>query len=149
MRYGELRVELTRKLPYLNGVLNEGLRLGNPAPIRVPVNTAPGGLQFGETYVPGNVELKVPFRVNLKDSRWFPKGDRFNPERWTGEMPELLVTNESKILIAKTVHEFNILPGDQYDEDKFVQGTKEYMGALLPSLYLKYVPRVEGNRKSS
>lgn len=60
-----------------------------------------------------------------------------------------LVTNESKILIAKTVHEFNILPGDQYDEDKFVQGTKEYMGALLPSLYLKYVPRVEGNRKSS
>lgn len=104
MRYGELRVELTRKLPYLNGVLNEGLRLGNPAPIRVPVNTAPGGLQFGETYVPGNVELKVPFRVNLKDSRWFPKGDRFNPERWTGEMPELVRDRRAFIPFCYGVH---------------------------------------------
>ncbi|XRM45029.1 hypothetical protein ABZX51_008131 [Aspergillus tubingensis] len=167
---GELTVESTRKLPYLNGVLSEGLRLGNPAPIGVPVKTPPGGLQFGDTYIPGNVEVKVPFRITLTDSRWFPKGDRFIPERWTGEMPELvrdrraftpfgygvhscvgkqLVTNELKILIAKTVHEFNILPGDQYDEDKFIEGTKEYMGALLPSLYLKFVPRVEGNRTSS
>ncbi|PWY79000.1 cytochrome P450 [Aspergillus eucalypticola CBS 122712] len=71
---GELTVESTRKLPYLNGVLNEGLRLGNPAPIGVPVKTPHGGLQLGETYVPGNVEVKVPFRVTLKTLDGSPRG---------------------------------------------------------------------------
>ncbi|GKZ31406.1 hypothetical protein AbraIFM66950_011983 [Aspergillus brasiliensis] len=79
----ELTVELTRKLPYLNGVFNEGVQPGNPAPIWVPVKIPPGGLHLGDTYIPGHVEVKVPFRVTLADSRWFPKGDCFNPERCT------------------------------------------------------------------
>jgi cytochrome P450 len=45
---------------WLNGVINEALRLHPPVPSAVQRTTPPEGIQIGETYVPGNVNVWCP-----------------------------------------------------------------------------------------
>ncbi|PYI02741.1 cytochrome P450 [Aspergillus sclerotiicarbonarius CBS 121057] len=157
-----LTVETTRTLPYLNAVINEGLRLGYPAPSGIQAMTAPGGIQVGDTYIPGNVEVKVPSLLLMTDPRYFPMGECFIPERWTGEMPELirdrrayipfgygahscvgkqLALNEMRVVVARAVHEFNISLGEHYDDDEFLEKRKDFLAVQLSPLYLKFSPR--------
>lgn len=49
-----------QNLSYLNGVINESLRLHPPVPGGVFRQSPPEGLQIGNHYIPGNVNLLVP-----------------------------------------------------------------------------------------
>lgn len=158
----ELTVETTRGLPYLNAVTNEGLRLGYPIPSGIPAVTPLEGIHFEDAYVPGSVEVKVPSQILMTDPRYFPEGECFIPERWTGEMPGLIrdrrayipfgygahscvgkqvALNEMRLVIARAVREFTISLGDLYDDDQFLEETKDYIAVQLKSLYLKFSPR--------
>jgi cytochrome P450 len=46
---------------YLNGVINEGLRLHHPAPSGFPRLTPQEGIMIDGTFIPGNVIVSSPF----------------------------------------------------------------------------------------
>jgi cytochrome P450 len=45
---------------WVNGVINETLRMHPPVPSAIQRTTPPEGIQIGETYVPGNVNVWCP-----------------------------------------------------------------------------------------
>ncbi|KAI4265999.1 MAG: hypothetical protein L6R38_009019 [Xanthoria sp. 2 TBL-2021] len=69
-------------LPYLEAVLNEGLRICNPIPGGLPRVTPEGGDTYCGIYIPGGTRLaNRTFAVN-RSTRYFTNPDRFVPERW-------------------------------------------------------------------
>jgi hypothetical protein len=53
-------VPALQSLHYMNGVINEALRLHPPVPGGVFRQTPPEGLQVGDRFIPGNVNLLTP-----------------------------------------------------------------------------------------
>ncbi|VUC30184.1 unnamed protein product [Clonostachys rosea] len=77
------------KLPLLNAVINETLRLHPPVPSGVQRVTPPEGLQIGKHFIPGNTIVQVPTHTMCRDERNFASPNDFIPERWTTN-PELV-----------------------------------------------------------
>jgi len=63
---GDFSASSLRNLPYLNALINESLRLNHPVPSGVQRMTPPEGLTIGTTYIPGNVNIIVPFYSILR-----------------------------------------------------------------------------------
>ncbi|KAJ5715322.1 Cytochrome P450 [Penicillium malachiteum] len=79
---GMLEMQDLAKLPLFNGIINEGLRLHYAGPSGFPRITPPEGIKVGGTFIPGNVNVKVPFYTVFRDERNFRNPDEFIPERW-------------------------------------------------------------------
>ena len=69
-------------LPYLDGIINEVLRLKPAVPSGVQRVTPPEGLYIDEVFVPGNLLVRVPLYTVSRDPRYFEEPDEFRPERW-------------------------------------------------------------------
>ncbi|PKX89091.1 cytochrome P450 [Aspergillus novofumigatus IBT 16806] len=80
---GKIDSDTLAKLPHLNGLINECLRLHYPGPSGFPRKTPPQGVYIGEKYIPGDVLVKVPFHTLFRDERNFERPEEFIPERWT------------------------------------------------------------------
>lgn len=156
-----LTVDTTKNLPYLNAVVNEALRLFNPA-FGVQANTPPSGLEVCGVYLPGNCQVIVPHLALMTDERYFPLGEQFIPERWTGERPELLLDkrayipfgygvhscvgkplalNEMRLTISRVAREFDIVFGESYDEGRFEEEIRHHIVVKLGALHLKVMSR--------
>jgi len=85
--------EALRRLPYLEAVINETLRLKPAVPSGQPRQTPPQGLQVDDMWIPGNTIVVVPQYVIQRDDRYFPSGSDFIPERWL-EAKDKLITHE-------------------------------------------------------
>ncbi|KAL0954060.1 hypothetical protein HGRIS_005210 [Hohenbuehelia grisea] len=76
------RDSVLRELPYLNAVIEEGLRLGAPLPgLRrvVPAH----GITLSGTFIPGGTTVSVPaWAQNVSEENFFPDPKEFKPERW-------------------------------------------------------------------
>lgn len=99
-------------LGYLNGIINEALRLHPPVPGGLLRDTPADGLQVGDVYIPPNTTVVTPMYTiqrckccrnrSCKDvllthsaaPRAFVKPNDFIPERWSTQ-PELILNKEA------------------------------------------------------
>ncbi|KAH9905438.1 putative cytochrome P450 [Xylariomycetidae sp. FL2044] len=79
--YAELK-----QLPYLTGVVNEGLRLANPTPSRLPRVCEDQDLMYGNWSIPRGTTVSVTTQDTHHDAKVFARPREFLPERW--EDPE-------------------------------------------------------------
>ncbi|APA13544.1 hypothetical protein sscle_11g083140 [Sclerotinia sclerotiorum 1980 UF-70] len=158
----EITINSIRNLEYLNAVVNEGLRLYNPVPSGAHAATYPQGVEVGDIYIPGNVQVEITQLALMKDERYFAQGKEFIPERWTSERPELvkdrrafipfgygvhscvgktLALQELRLIVARIFRTFDIQFGPSYDEAVFESEWRDYLAVKLGKLWLKFLPR--------
>lgn len=68
--------------PRLNGAINEALRLHPPVPSGVERKTPTGGVQIGDTYLPGDVPFWMPSYTIGRSEEYYERALDFVPERW-------------------------------------------------------------------
>ena len=97
----DIAIDDIKDLPYLEAVLNEGLRMCNPIPGGLPRVVPEGGDIYDGIFLPGGVSFKHPETMNKEDrltiiqtrlgvrtfavnrsKKYFFDPDRFAPERW-------------------------------------------------------------------
>ncbi|GAM43756.1 RNA polymerase II mediator complex component [Talaromyces pinophilus] len=87
----EITVEsITRaRLPYLDAVIQEGLRICHPVPSGLPRMVPPGGDEYAGIWLPEGTRLGVRIFAVNRSARYFHDPDSFVPERWlpAGERP--------------------------------------------------------------
>jgi tryprostatin B 6-hydroxylase len=74
---------------YLNGAINEALRLHPPVPSGLYRKTPPEGLHVGEVYIPGGVTFFTPQYSMGRDEDIYADAKAFVPERWYSK-PEMI-----------------------------------------------------------
>ncbi|EXJ90055.1 hypothetical protein A1O3_03123 [Capronia epimyces CBS 606.96] len=72
----------THAAPYLEGCINEALRLWPPAPNGMQRRTPAEGIMIGDAFVPPETQISVHTMAIQRDGRWFSRPDEFLPERW-------------------------------------------------------------------
>jgi cytochrome P450 len=87
--YGEWSYEKVKEVSYVDDFINETLRL-KPALLTGGARETPSkGLQIGDTYIPGNVNVVVPIHRIQRDGRWWQQPDDFIPERFGERRAEM------------------------------------------------------------
>lgn len=81
--YSDITGDAGAKLPYLNGVIQESLRLFPPAPEGMS-RTSPGATIAGH-YVPAGYSVRVSLYNTQVDPRYWRDPEQFRPERWFDE----------------------------------------------------------------
>ncbi|RAK97739.1 cytochrome P450 [Aspergillus ibericus CBS 121593] len=80
--------------PYLEGCINEALRLYPAVMSGLQRETGPEGLRTAGVYIPPHTLVSVPTYTIQRDPRNFHSPDDFIPERWSSE-PELVIRKEA------------------------------------------------------
>ncbi|KAF2851298.1 cytochrome P450 [Plenodomus tracheiphilus IPT5] len=89
---GFLNVDDVANIPYLDGVINETLRLHPAVPSGVQRETPPEGITLPNgTYIPGTTIIWMPIHTMQRDARYFASPLTFLPERWTAEQPSAIL----------------------------------------------------------
>ncbi|KAL7807761.1 cytochrome P450 [Trichoderma aethiopicum] len=78
----DINLDSLRKLPYLNAVLNEGLRLCPPIPWVLPRVVPEGGDTVCGTWLPGGTPVSIQAYSMNRDPTNFHAATSFEPERW-------------------------------------------------------------------
>ncbi|KAF2129891.1 cytochrome P450 [Dothidotthia symphoricarpi CBS 119687] len=87
-----LDVEDVANCAFLDGVINEALRLHPAVPSGVQRETPPEGITLPNgTYIPGSTLVWMPIHCIQRDPRYFESPLEFMPERWTDEKPEAIM----------------------------------------------------------
>lgn len=76
----------TDQLPFLDAVVNEGLRCWPPIPMSLPRVVPPGGRAVDGIMLPeGTVVSCQPYSVHRLNQDAFPEPQLFNPDRWLSD----------------------------------------------------------------
>ncbi|KAL4960091.1 cytochrome P450 [Aspergillus stella-maris] len=163
-RTSTLSNETLRRLPYLEAVINETLRLKPAVPSGQPRQTPPEGLQVDEMWIPGDTIVAIPQHVIQRDDRYFPSGDKFIPERWLDEKERLikheeaffpfqlgrygcvgkqLALMEMRLVIARMAWEFDISFAPGETGEAFDQDAKDTFTFTVGPLMLQFQVRDE------
>jgi len=80
----EMHLEPLARLPMLEAVLKEGIRMYPPVAIGLPRVSPIGGMVVGEHFVPEGATVYVHHLATYKEEKYFKHPDQFRPERWLG-----------------------------------------------------------------
>ncbi|PQE04137.1 hypothetical protein CJF31_00003232 [Rutstroemia sp. NJR-2017a BVV2] len=157
-----ITIESVRNLEYLNGVVNEALRLYTPTPSGTYATTYPQGLVVDGVHIPGNVQVNIPFLALMRDERYFVQGEDFIPERWTSERPDMLkdkrafipfgygvhgcvgktlALHELRLVLSLIAHNFNLRIGPSHDEDLYNSQWRDHAVLQVGKLWMSFEPR--------
>ncbi|KAK8192010.1 putative cytochrome P450 [Phyllosticta capitalensis] len=157
-----------RDVPLLEGIINESMRLKPPVPSGNPRETPAGGIQIGEQWVPGGVNIVIPQWVVQRDERYFEQADKFIPERWIpgGDKAWMvkdknaffpmyvgmyhcagkqLALWEMRSVIARVALQFDISLAPGEDGREFDEGVLDTFTMALPPLQMCFKERNRGN----
>ncbi|KAF7336092.1 Cytochrome P450 [Mycena venus] len=77
-----LNFQTLENLPYLNTVINEGLRLGTPLSGLERITPVIGSI-IDDKFIPGNIIVSVPaYTQQLDPLNFFPYPEEYLPDRW-------------------------------------------------------------------
>lgn len=95
-KYERLRRELLdnqnadpQNLPYLSGVIKEGLRMAMANPTRLPRVVGTGGFHVAGKFIPKGAIVGVGAHSLHFNPAVFPNPHKFEPERWLDPTPEM------------------------------------------------------------
>ncbi|OAL56028.1 cytochrome P450 [Pyrenochaeta sp. DS3sAY3a] len=147
------------RAPYLNGVINETLRLHPPVPSGVQRITPKEGLQIGGTYIPPETLIRIPLHAMGKNEVCYERPLEFVPERWTTE-PSLVKAKNSfapfslgtyacvgkqlalmeirSVLTALVQEDLDVDFAPMEDGRDFVENSMDTFTAMLPPLSLVF-----------
>ena len=81
--------DVIRDLPYLDAVINEGLRLHSTVGAGLPREVPEGGATILGHYLKAGTTVSVPlYYLHRDESFWGPDAAEFRPERWIEASPE-------------------------------------------------------------
>ncbi|KAI0022362.1 cytochrome P450 [Xylariomycetidae sp. FL0641] len=81
----QITLSALRNLRYLNGAINEGLRLCPPIPWVLPRRVPPGGDTVCGIWLPGGTPVSIQAYTVNRDPSYFHCANSFLPERWLPE----------------------------------------------------------------
>jgi cytochrome P450 len=79
---GKLALHDLEKLPFLTGVLKEGLRLGYGTTVRSARIAPDTALKCGDWTIPPGTPVSMTIPLTHHDESIFPDSDAFEPDRW-------------------------------------------------------------------
>lgn len=157
--------QLDKACPYLNGIINESMRLYPPVATGLQKVNSQGPtvieLHSGEKIiVPKDVVITVPTLTMQRDPRNFsPLPDAFRPERWVHPEKEerferkafipfsagttvcvgrQLAYQELRVVVANLVRRFDMVPTDDFDAKAFEDGVRDnFVSYRLKKLSVK------------
>ncbi|KAL3491326.1 cytochrome P450 [Aspergillus germanicus] len=152
---------------YLEGCINESLRLCPPTPSGLPRETGSQGAIIAGTYIPPRSTVSVPVYTVHRDPRNFQDPEQFIPKRWSSR-PDLIIRREAfvpfsigpyscvgkpfammelRLLLATIVKNFNLEfpPGDEPESlDRIgATGPQDCFVARIPSFHLIFKARAK------
>ncbi|OJD35553.1 cytochrome p450 [Diplodia corticola] len=164
-----LTPDLLDRVPLLEAIVNETLRLQPPIPSGNPRVTPPEGLyvrdaKYGDISIPGNTVVLMPQWVIQRDERYFGRANDFVPTRWIAGSPEAgllhdrsawfpfqlgtyycvgqkLAMWELKSVLARTIAKFEVSFADGEDGKKFITGSRDCWTLMLPELKVCFKER--------
>ncbi|KAF8851331.1 averantin oxidoreductase [Acephala macrosclerotiorum] len=149
------------KLPYLDAVINEALRLHPPVPSGMQRMTPPEGLRIGDVMVPGDSIVQIPLHTLFRDERVFVDPDEFVPERWTTKKDMVIDAGcfvpfslgrsscvgkqlglmEVRYVTAQIVRRYNVKLAPGQTPKAFLDGKRDTFTLALSELNLVFEPR--------
>ena len=81
----DMHLDSLARLPLLDAVLREGLRIYPPVPIGLARVAPRGGTVVGETFIPEGTTLYVHHLATYRCEKNFKNANEFHPERWLGD----------------------------------------------------------------
>ncbi|PYI07015.1 putative cytochrome P450 [Aspergillus sclerotiicarbonarius CBS 121057] len=151
-----------RKLPYLDAILKETMRLKPAVPSGNPRVTPAEGLQIGDVWIPGDVNVVVPQYAVHRDERVFPRAGEFLPERWLNSDNALSVDEQAyfpfqigprgcvgkefammtmRIFLSRIALNFDIASAPGEDGVGFDTSAKDYLAISVGPLHLVFSDR--------
>lgn len=92
----EITMLATQKMPYLNAVLEEGMRMYPPVPASVPRWVPANGEEIDGKWVPGGTAVGCPQLACGHSELNFKRAKEFIPERWLELPPGSEFANDDK-----------------------------------------------------
>jgi cytochrome P450 len=154
--YYEIDGGATGKLPYLNAVVEESLRLYPPVAFGLP-RVSPGAIVSGH-YIPEGTLVSTQSWTSKHDPRYWHDPDAFLPERWIGDgfgdrkeafnpfslgpracLGINLAYLELRVILAKMVWAYE---WEMVDKDvDWVRDNKMYLLWMKPEMKMRFHPR--------
>ncbi|RDW74721.1 cytochrome P450 [Aspergillus mulundensis] len=150
------------EIDFLEGIINEALRLHPAVPSGTQRVTPPDGMKIGDVYLPGDVLVQSPLYTIFRDPRNFESPLEFLPTRWTTE-PYLvknkavyipfnagpyscagkqLALMELRSVTAALLKRYDITLAPGQSNEAFLEGLRDTFTLVSPPLPLIFSRRV-------